>query len=171
VIAAAADRERIPFQTRGVGGGDRFTLLEEPVEVIAVPGHTRAHIAYWLPASGHLFCGDTLFAAGCGRLFEGTPTQMHDSLQRLGALPGDTRIWCAHEYTEANLRWAAAECPEDQAIAARLAAVLTQRRRGEPTIPSTIACERTTNLFLRTHGAAELAQLRRRKEAWALRTP
>jgi hydroxyacylglutathione hydrolase len=166
VIAAAADRARIPLQTRGVAGGERLEVLGEPADVIAVPGHTRAHIAYWLPRSGHLFCGDTLFAGGCGRLFEGTPEQMHASLQRLAALPEATRVWCAHEYTEANLRWAAAERPDDPAIGARLAAVAEQRRRGLATIPSTIARERATNLFLRTHNGAELALLRRRKDDW-----
>ncbi|MEX1318038.1 MAG: hydroxyacylglutathione hydrolase [Synechococcaceae cyanobacterium] len=171
VIAAAADRRRIPLQTRGVAGGDRLEVLDEPVEVIAVPGHTRAHIAYWLPASGHLFCGDTLFVGGCGRLFEGTPAQMHASLQRLAALPADTRVWCAHEYTEANLRWAAAERPDDPAIARRLAEVEERRRRGLATVPSTIASERATNLFLRTQNAAELARLRRSKDDWPALAP
>ena len=130
VIASAADRSRIPFQTRGVRGGDRFELLGTTVQVLEVPGHTRCHLAFHLPmqqpgdpAGGHLFCGDTLFAGGCGRLFEGTPAQMHASLQSLAALPAATWVWCAHEYTEANLRWAAAEEPGDAAIAARLAQV------------------------------------------------
>ncbi len=166
VIAAAADRERIPLQTRSVAGGDRLQVLDEPVEVIAVPGHTRAHIAYWLPASGHLFCGDTLFAGGCGRLFEGTPEQMHASLQRFAALPDATRVWCAHEYTESNLRWATAERPDDREIRERLAEVVDLRRRGLPTIPSTIASERATNLFLRTQNGAELGRLRRSKDGW-----
>jgi hydroxyacylglutathione hydrolase len=113
VVAAAADRQRIPFQTMGVGDGERFTVLDEPVEVLAVPGHTRAHLAFWLPASGHLFCGDTLFVGGCGRLFEGTSEQMHASLQRLAALPEATLVWCAHEYTETNFHWAATIAPDD----------------------------------------------------------
>ena len=167
VIAAVADRERIPLQTRGVAGGERLELLGEPVEVLAVPGHTRAHIAYWLPRSGHLLCGDTLFVGGCGRLFEGTPEQMHASLQRLAALPAATRVWCAHEYTEANLRWAAAERPEDRRIRERLEEVVALRRRGLPTVPSTIASERATNLFLRTHNGAELGRLRRSKDGWS----
>ena len=169
VIAAAADRQRIPLQTLGVAGGDRLEVLDEPVQVIDVPGHTRAHIAYWLPDSGHLFCGDTLFVGGCGRLFEGTPTQMHASLQQLAALPADTRVWCAHEYSEANLRWATAERPQDTAIARRLAEVEERRRRGLATVPSTIARERATNLFLRTQDAAELARLRRSKDDWPAR--
>ncbi|MFQ6539096.1 MULTISPECIES: hydroxyacylglutathione hydrolase [Aphanothece] len=170
VIAAAADRERIPFQTRGVKGGDRFTLLEEPVEVIAVPGHTRAHIAYWLPASGHLFCGDTLFAGGCGRLFEGTPAQMHGSLQRLAALPEATQVWCAHEYTEANLRWARAVIsPADgaaAAIAQRLARVRQLRAQGQATVPTRVGEERATNLFVRAASPEALATLRQHKDHW-----
>jgi hydroxyacylglutathione hydrolase len=166
VIAAAADRQRIPLQTRGVAGGDRLQVLAEPVEVIDVPGHTRAHIAYWLPQSGHLFCGDTLFVGGCGRLFEGTPAQMQASLQRLAALPESTRVWCAHEYTEANLRWAAATAPEDGAIARRLQEVLAERAAGRATVPSSVGLERATNLFVRAADAGELGQLRRSKDSW-----
>lgn len=166
VIAAAADRERIPLQTVGVAGGDRLEVLGEPVEVIDVPGHTRAHIAFWLPRSGHLFCGDTLFVGGCGRLFEGSPAQMHASLQRLAALPASTRVWCAHEYTEANLRWAAATAPTDKAIAQRLAAVLRQRAAGQATVPSSIGAERATNLFVRASDASELGRLRQSKDHW-----
>lgn len=166
VIAAAADRDRIPLQTVGVAGGDRLEVLDEPVEVIDVPGHTRAHIAYWLPQSGHLFCGDTLFVGGCGRLFEGTPAQMHASLQRLAALPESTRVWCAHEYTEANLRWAAATAPQDGAIARRLREVLSQRAADQSTVPSSIGQERASNLFVRAADAGELARLRRSKDNW-----
>jgi hydroxyacylglutathione hydrolase len=171
VLASGDDRARIPLQTRGVADGDRFTLLGEEVEVIAVPGHTRAHIAYHLPASGHLFCGDTLFAGGCGRLFEGSPAQMHASLQRLAQLPGATQVWCAHEYTEANLRWAAASvAPLDSgaaAIAERLAVVQADRAAGRTTIPSTVALERATNLFVRASTPEELAVLRASKDHWA----
>jgi hydroxyacylglutathione hydrolase len=171
VIAAAADRQRIPFQTRGVADGDRFTLLGEPVEVIAVPGHTRAHIAFRLPVSGHLFCGDTLFAGGCGRLFEGSAAQMHHSLQRLAALPADTQVWCAHEYTTANLRWAQAVAgSEDPAAAAaigeRLEQVLEQRARGLATVPSRLGEEQATNLFLRAPDAPTLARRRQHKDHW-----
>jgi hydroxyacylglutathione hydrolase len=166
VVAAAADRERIPFQTMGVGDGDQFTVLDEPVQVLAVPGHTRAHLAFWLPASGHLLCGDTLFVGGIGRLFEGTPEQMHCSLQRLAALPEATQVWCAHEYTEANLRWAASEAPDDAAIGARLAQVQALRAAGQVTVPSSIGLERRTNLFLRAGSAVELARLRRSKDQW-----
>jgi len=166
VVAASADRERIPLQTRGVSGDDSFTLLGEPVRVLAVPGHTRAHIAFWLPESGHLFCGDTLFVGGCGRLFEGTAEQMLASLQRLAALPEPTLVWCAHEYSENNLAWAHAEAPADAAIADRLAAVRLLRASGHPSVPTTIAAERRTNLFLRAADAGELARLRRSKDQW-----
>jgi hydroxyacylglutathione hydrolase len=170
VIAARSDRRRIPLQTVGVGEGDRFELLGRAVEVLEVPGHTRAHIAFHLPGvdggPGDLFCGDTLFAGGCGRLFEGTPEQMHASLGRLAALPPDTRVWCAHEYTETNLRWAAAQAPADTAIARRLAAVRRERAAGRFTIPSSIGEERATNLFLRAGDAGELALLRESRNRW-----
>jgi hydroxyacylglutathione hydrolase len=174
VVAARSDRERIPFQTVGVGDGDLVPLLGRQLEVLAVPGHTRAHIAFHLPATeaegadagGDLFCGDTLFAGGCGRLFEGTPEQMWQSLQRLAALPGATRVWCAHEYTETNLRWASGERPDDGPIQQRLARVLQTRRSGLPTIPSCIDLERATNLFVRSASSQELARLRESRNAW-----
>ena len=174
VVAARADRERIPFQTVGVDDGDRVPLLGRELEVLAVPGHTRAHIAFHLPApagegeedGGDLFCGDTLFAGGCGRLFEGTAEQMWHSLQRLAALPGATRVWCAHEYTETNLRWAAGERPDDRPIRQRLAQVQQRRQAGLPTIPSRIDLERATNLFLRSGCSEELAQLRESRNGW-----
>ncbi len=170
VIASSADRERIPLQTRGVGDGDALELLGRRAEVLAVPGHTAHHIAFHLPPSGgdagHLFCGDTLFAGGCGRLFEGTPEQMHQSLQRLAALPEATQVWCAHEYTEGNLRWAAAEQPQDAAIQARLQEVRARREQQKPTIPSSIALEKATNLFVRAADAAELRRRRGSKDLW-----
>ena len=166
VIASAADRLRIPLQSEGVRGGDHFSLLGEEVQVLDVPGHTRAHIAFVLPVGGHLFCGDTLFAGGCGRLFEGTAEQMYGSLQSLAALPAETRVWCAHEYTASNLTWAAEQLPEDQAIAARLAEVLERRHQGMPTIPSSIGLERSTNLFVRAPNPGALAELRQSKDHW-----
>ena len=170
VYAAAADLQRIPFQSDSVGDGDRFTLLGRSVEVLAVPGHTRAHLAYYLPGGSgcnpELFCGDTLFGGGCGRLFEGTPAQMHASLQRLAALPADTRVWCAHEYTETNLRWALSRRPEDRPIIERLTAVAQQRAADRPTVPSSIGLERATNLFVRSGSVAELADLRASRNHW-----
>ncbi|MEB3254826.1 MAG: hydroxyacylglutathione hydrolase [Synechococcaceae cyanobacterium] len=174
VLAASADGDRIPFQTRGVADGERVFLLGREIEVLEVPGHTRAHIAFHLlpaagaepAAAGDLFCGDTLFAGGCGRLFEGTPQQMWHSLARLAALPGATRVWCAHEYTETNLRWASRERPDDGAITARLREVRERRRQGLPTIPSRIELERATNLFVRSGSSEELARLRESRNAW-----
>jgi hydroxyacylglutathione hydrolase len=171
VFAAAADRDRIPHQSDGVREGDVFQLLGRQVRVLEVPGHTRSHVAYHLPAQApgqrnELFCGDTLFAAGCGRLFEGTAEQMHDALARLMALPDDTRVWCAHEYTEANLRWATTVAPGSAPIAERLAAVRSLREQGLPTIPSTLAEERRTNLFVQARDGRELAALRHSKNDW-----
>ena len=170
VIASGADQQRIPLQTRSVAGGDQLELLGRAVQVLAVPGHTAHHIAFHLPAlaeePGHLFCGDTLFAGGCGRLFEGSPQQMHQSLQQLAALPADTQVWCAHEYTEGNLRWAAAQEPGDAVIAERLAQVQQLRRQGTPTIPSSIGLEQATNLFVRAADADQLRQRRGSKDLW-----
>jgi len=170
VIASGADQARIPLQTLAVQGGDQLELLGRSVAVLAVPGHTAHHIAFYLPPAGddggHLFCGDTLFAAGCGRLFEGTPQQMHASLQALTALPEATKVWCAHEYTAGNLRWAAVQCPGDSAIQERLAVVEALRARNEPTIPSSIGLERATNLFVRAANADTLRKLRGSKDLW-----
>ena len=145
-------RERIPPPFTPVAGGDVVELLGLRFEVIEVPGHTAGHVAYFAREAGGaplLFCGDTLFSGGCGRLFEGTPAQMHASLQRLAALPGATRVCCAHEYTLANLRFAAAVEPGNEALASYAASCQARRAAGEPTLPSTIGRERAINPFLR----------------------
>lgn len=143
--------------THPLTDGDQFTLLQGDWEVIAVPGHTLDHIALILHASDatHLFCGDTLFAAGCGRLFEGTPAQMHQSLTRLASLPKDTKVYCAHEYTLANLQFARAAEPGNSDITARLESDRATRDNDQPTLPSTIGRELATNPFLRT-GSPEI---------------
>ena len=172
VVAAGADRERIPFQTVSVGDGDRITVLDQPVDVLDVAAHTRAHIAFYVPVDPAeeqrpmLFCGDTLFAGGCGRLFEGSPAQMHRAMQRLATLPETTQVCCAHEYTEANLAWSVEQRPEDQAIAERYRTVQAMRSRGELTLPSSIGIERRTNLFMRAETAEDLAVLRSHKDHW-----
>ena len=134
-----------------LGAGDRIEVLGHLFEVFTVPGHTLDHIAYFHPddEAPLLFCGDTLFAGGCGRLFEGTPAMMYQSLQLLAALPAETRVYCAHEYTLANLAFAVAVEPGNEQLAVRVATARASRERGEPTVPSSIALERATNPFLR----------------------
>ncbi|KGE03548.1 hydroxyacylglutathione hydrolase [Pseudohaliea rubra] len=154
------DNTALPFTDRRLGDGDRLTVLGLAFEVLAVPGHTLDHIAYFSPApTPVLFCGDTLFAGGCGRLFEGTPAMMHASLQRLAALPEDTAVYCAHEYTEANLAFASAAEPGNEALATRVEQVRSLRERDEPTLPSSLALERRTNPFLRPDAEGILAGL------------
>lgn len=144
--------------------GDRIDLPGLPLQlsVFDVPGHTRGHIAYFAEQPGWLFCGDTLFAGGCGRLFEGTPGQMMDSLAKLAALPPATQVYCAHEYTMANLRFAAAAEPDNPALHRRIADEQAKRDRGQPTVPSTIALERKTNPFIRHDAAGVVKTLRER---------
>ncbi|MBO1539492.1 hydroxyacylglutathione hydrolase [Pseudomonas sp. OA65] len=140
--------EDIPARDHALNDNDKVHVLGWDFDVHAVPGHTLGHIAYY--HHGLLFCGDTLFAAGCGRLFEGTPAQMHHSLSRLAALPEDTLVYCTHEYTLSNLKFAAAVEPGNPDIAARLEKVSRQRDEGVITLPSTLALEKLTNPFLRT---------------------
>jgi len=146
--------EDIPGRTRALREGDSFGLPEVGVSmsVLDIPGHTSGHIACF--GGGILFCGDTLFAAGCGRLFEGTPAQMLASLDKLAALPGETRLYCGHEYTVANLRFALAIEPGNDRLRQRLAREQEKVDRGGVTLPSTIAEERSSNPFLRTRETA-----------------
>ena len=150
VFAPAA--ESITGCTRPLAGGETIEVLGQPLTVMAVPGHTLGHIAYVAP--GMLFCGDTLFGAGCGRLFEGTPAQMAASLASLAALPDETLVYCAHEYTGLNLRFALAVEPDNPTLRDRVRRVAALRAAGLPSVPSTLGEERATNPFLR---CAELA--------------
>ncbi|WP_101675600.1 hydroxyacylglutathione hydrolase [Alloalcanivorax mobilis] len=145
-------RESIPEIGHPLNDGDRVRLSGPDLEldVLEVPGHTLGHIAFYAAGQGWLFCGDTLFAGGCGRLFEGTPEQMHHSLTRLAALPEETRVFCAHEYTLANLTFAASVSPQDNNVLARLEQVRALREQDRITLPSTIGEERRTNPFLRS---------------------
>ncbi len=146
----APDDERIATATRRVDDGERGDLLGRSFEVLAVPGHTRSHVAFHFPGDGGaVFCGDTLFSLGCGRMFEGTPAQMLASLDRLAALPGDIRVCCGHEYTLANARFAQTVEPGNATLAARSAEAAVLRADGRPTLPSTMAQERAANPFLR----------------------
>lgn len=153
VYGGAEDRGRIPGQQVFLQEGERVTFADRIGEVFFVPGHTRAHIAYYFSGNatepGDLFCGDTLFAGGCGRLFEGSPTQMVESLTKLQALPDDTQVWCAHEYTLNNLKFALTVDSDNADLQARFAEVKTLRSRNLVTIPSTLGLEKRTNPFLR----------------------
>ncbi|MEO8346193.1 MAG: hydroxyacylglutathione hydrolase [Betaproteobacteria bacterium] len=148
-------REKIPGRTQALSGGDSIFVpgIDATFDVIDVPGHTAGHVALFGEFDGGpvLFCGDTLFTGGCGRLFEGTPVQMWSSLSALAALPPETRIYCGHEYTLANLRFALAVEPDSMEVKARDALERAKRDRGEPTVPATMDIERATNPFLRAH--------------------
>ena len=149
VYGSQADRGRIPGQTVELRAGETVEFAGRQATVLFVPGHTRGHVAYYFPESGDLFCGDTLFAGGCGRLFEGTPEQMVGSLDQLRQLPEATRVWCAHEYTLNNLRFALTVDGDNPDLQARYQQVAALRQTGSPTVPSTIGEERRTNPFLR----------------------
>ncbi len=164
VTAPAAESDRIDGIDRAVAEGDAVSLGTHAATVWEVPAHTSGHIAYYLPDDAMIFVGDTLFAMGCGRLFEGTAAQMHANLQRMAGLPGDTAVYCAHEYTLSNARYAVVAEPANADIAARLAAVETARERGEATVPTTIGLERATNPFMRAADADELARRREAKD-------
>lgn len=166
IIAPAAEAAKIPTADRLVTEGDTVTLGAFQAEVIDVPAHTAGHIAYHLPEAEIVFVGDTLFAMGCGRLFEGTAAQMFANMQRLAALPGDTTVYCAHEYTQSNGRYALVAEPDNAALAERMAQVDTMRAQGLPTVPTTIALERATNPFMRAASAEQLAERRAAKDSF-----
>jgi len=154
VYGGAEDEGRIPGQQVFLKEGSQVTFADRVASVIFVPGHTRAHIAYYFPPhtageTGELFCGDTLFAGGCGRLFEGTPTQMVDSLGKLRNLPDNTRVWCAHEYTLKNLQFAVTVDGTNSDLQTRYDEVKTARDRHQATVPSMLGAEKQTNPFLR----------------------
>ena len=158
--------EDIPGRDIALKEGDEIRLGSHVGRVMEVPGHTLGHIALIFDEERVAFVGDTLFAMGCGRLFEGTPQQMYRSLQRLTELPGETQLYCAHEYTLSNARFAAHAQPEDAAIAARLSAVKKLREEGKITLPTTVAQERETNPFVRATDVEEFARLRSEKDSF-----
>lgn len=149
IVGSAPDSERIPGIDIEVDEGDGFCLGASQARVFSVSGHTCGHIAYWFEGDSALFCGDTLFAMGCGRLFEGTPAQMLESLEKLRELPDATRVYCAHEYTQANGRFALTVDPLNPELQKRMRQVNRARADRLPTVPSTLAEERATNPFLR----------------------
>jgi hydroxyacylglutathione hydrolase len=154
VYGSAEDKGRIPGQSVYLQEGDQISFANRDATVFFVPGHTRGHIAYYFPPqnpedTGELFCGDTIFAGGCGRLFEGTPAQMVDSLTKLRNLPDNTRVWCAHEYTLNNLKFALTVEPENHDLQQRYQQVQIARQQQEATVPSLLGMEKLTNPFLR----------------------
>lgn len=158
--------EEVPGRDVALADGDEIRIGDHVGRVIAIPGHTLGHIALVFDEDRVAFVGDTLFAMGCGRLFEGTPQQMHDSLQRLMQLPDETALYCGHEYTLANARFAAHVEPDNAAIAERLESVRRLRDRGEITLPTTVAAERATNPFVRCGDWPEFARLRAEKDSF-----
>ncbi len=173
VYGSRVDQARVAEISVPLDDEARVVCAGEAGVAMAIPGHTRGHLAYHFPGSGHLFCGDTLFGAGCGRVFEGTPEQMFRSLERLANLPETTRVWCGHEYTKANLRFARTVDPDNAALTER------DSRCVPPTVPLDLALEKRTNPFLRcaqpalqeatgrTDPVAVFAELRRRKDHFA----
>jgi hydroxyacylglutathione hydrolase len=164
ITGPAAEADRIPTLDRLVAEGDTVSLGDVTAQVMAVPAHTSGHIAYHVPGEDVAFVGDTLFAMGCGRLFEGTAAQMFDNMQRLSALPETTAVYCAHEYTLSNAKFAVTVEPDNAALAQRFSDVTAMRERGEPTVPTTIALERATNPFMRANSVAQLAERRTAKD-------
>lgn len=150
IVGPRADKDRIPGIDVLVGDGDTIKIGNSTAKVYDVPGHTRGHIAYWFEDSDALFCGDTLFVMGCGRLFEGTPAQMLNSLSKFAPLPDETKVYCAHEYTQSNGRFALTIEPQNQDLHDLMKEVDDKRAKGIPTVPSTLGQERATNPFLRS---------------------
>jgi hydroxyacylglutathione hydrolase len=180
IVGPRADRDRIPGIEVEVGDGDTYVIGSQPARVFDVPGHTRGHIAYWFEGSRALFCGDTIFMLGCGRMFEGTPPQMWASLAKLRALPPETRIYCAHEYTQSNARFALTVEPANRDLVERARRIDEMRAHGQSTVPATMGEEIRTNPFLRADRpelqeaaglagrdpAAVFGEIRRRKDVF-----
>ena len=166
IVGAAQDAHRLPPLDLAVSPGDTVSLGETMAMVIDTPGHTRGHIAYFFGGGPILFCGDTLFSLGCGRLLEGTAAEMLSSLQRLAQLPDDTLVCCGHEYTQSNARFALEVDPDNLALQARAREVASLRAGGTPTLPVRLGQERVTNPFLMANDISSLAALRSRKDSF-----
>jgi hydroxyacylglutathione hydrolase len=180
VAGARADEARIPGIDLKLGEGDRFQLGEAEAQVLETPGHTSGHISYWFPQAKSLFCADTLFSLGCGRVFEGSYAQMWNSLCKLAALPDDALVYCGHEYTQSNARFALSVDPDNKALQARAAEVERQRAASKPAVPTKLGAERAANPFLRAgdpairkrlgmesaSDAEVFAEIRRRKDSF-----
>ena len=170
VIASRKELKRIPFQTFSVNDNDVFNLMDSEIKVIEVNGHTNNHIAFYVSKQNAenniLFPGDTIFGGGCGRLLEGTPSQMFKSLYKLNSLPENTKIYSAHEYTENNLKWALTLEPNNISIIERLKNVRNKLQNGMSSLPSTLSEERKTNLFLKAENLEKFTLLRSHKDSW-----
>ncbi len=166
-ITGPAEAEKVSRMDRIVAGGDQARIGAIAAGLIDIPAHTAGHVAFHIAGEAAAFVGDTLFAMGCGRLFEGDARQMYDSLQRLAALPDETRIYCGHEYTLANGRFALSVEPDNEALVRRVDEVRAMRERGEVTLPTTIALERATNPFVRAGSVEEFARRRSAKDGFA----
>ena len=164
ILGPAPEADKIPGIDTELEEGDTARLGGAAADVWHIPGHTLGHIAYHFAEDGLVFCGDTIFAMGCGRLFEGTPEQMHGSLRRFAELPDDTLLYCAHEYTEANGRFALTADPDNADIAERQDREKAMRAAEKRTVPTTVADEKATNVFLRAPDAFSLAKLREAKD-------
>lgn len=166
IAGAARDAHRLPPLDIALAEGQTVLLGAQPGVVIDTDGHTRGHISYFFAGGPILFCGDTLFSLGCGRLLEGTAEEMFDSLSKLKTLPDDTLVCCGHEYTQGNARFALSVDPDNAALRARAGEVEAQRRAGTPTLPTRLAQERTANPFLTAADSQSLAVLRSRKDSF-----
>jgi len=165
-VIGPAEAERVSSVDRVVSEGDRVQICGAEAVVWHIPAHTAGHIAYYFEREGMIFVGDTMFAMGCGRLFEGTAEQMYANMQRIAALRDDVRVYCGHEYTLSNARFAAHVDPSNPAVAARLAEVEQLRQRGQITLPTTVAQERETNPFVRAVSVDDFARLRTAKDSF-----
>lgn len=166
ITGPAAEAAKIPTLDATVAEGDVVRLGAHAATVYETPAHTAGHISFHFADDAAIFVGDTVFAMGCGRLFEGTAAQMFANMQRYATLPDDTVVYCAHEYTESNARYARVAEPDNDAIATRLTEVQAMRARGEPTVPTTIGLERATNPFLRANSVEQLAERRAAKDGF-----
>ena len=166
IVGARADQHRLPSLDQAVAEGDRIAFGDAEAEVFDTPGHTIGHISYYFAGEHALFCGDTLFSLGCGRLLEGTAAQMFQSLAKFKALPPETRVYCGHEYTEANGRFALSVDGGNGALQARLAQVRELRAAGQPSLPSVLGDEMEANPFMRAGSATRLGELRAAKDGF-----
>jgi len=165
-ITGPAEVRRVSHVDRVVAEGDRVTVAGADAVVWEIPAHTAGHVAYYFEEGGMIFVGDTMFAMGCGRLFEGTAGQMYSNMQRIAALPGDVRIYCGHEYTLANARFAVHADPENTAVANRFAEIKELREQGKITLPTSLGQERETNPFVLATDVDEFARLRSEKDSF-----